>query len=210
MTPNVKRSGAIVVLLAAIAAVAVAASMATAASSAGAPIIIGYPTDLKGNMAPFDGPALAAAQLQIKKINAKGGVAGRPLQIITCDTQNSNPAKAKACAASLIAKGAVVGMVTCDVEFAAPAVQTFIIPVSAIIFRRQGTQVGTVGSDNVAHLLPVTIGQDDGTTVQIVSGLKAGDRVIQDPPDSLIEGERVSPQNPNNQGNDQQPGAGAK
>jgi len=126
MTPNVKRSGAIVVLLAAIAAVAVAASMATAASSAGAPIIIGYPTDLKGNMAPFDGPALAAAQLQIKKINAKGGVAGRPLQIITCDTQNSNPAKAKACAASLIAKGAVVGMVTCDVEFAAPAVQTFI------------------------------------------------------------------------------------
>lgn len=107
-------------------------------------------------------------------------------------------------------KGELLPGALAQVHFKAPAVQTFIIPVSAIIFRRQGTQVGTVGSDNVAHLLPVTIGQDDGTTVQIVSGLKAGDRVIQDPPDSLIEGERVSPQNPNNQGNDQQPGAGAK
>ena len=107
-------------------------------------------------------------------------------------------------------KGELLPGSLAQVHFKAPAVQTFIIPVSAIIFRRQGTQVGTVGSDNVAHLLPVTVGQDDGTTVQIVSGLKAGDRVIQDPPDSLIEGERVSPQNPNNQGNDQQPGAGAK
>ncbi len=126
MTPNVRRGGAIVVLLAAIVTVALTASLAAASTSAKKPIIIGYPTDLKGNMAPFDGPALAAAQLQIKKINARGGVNGRPLQLITCDTQNSNPAKSKACAASLIAKGAVIGMATCDVEYAAPAVQTFI------------------------------------------------------------------------------------
>ena len=45
-------------------------------------------------------------------------------------------------------------------------------------------------------MVPVTIGQDDGRTVQIVSGLKAGDLVIQDPPDSLIEGEKVNPQTP--------------
>jgi len=106
--------------------VAVAIVIASSASAAGAPIVIGYPLDVKGNMAPFDGPALAAAQLEIKKINAKGGVNGRPLSLITCDTQNSNPAKSKACATSMIAKGAVIGMVSCDVEFAAPAVQTFI------------------------------------------------------------------------------------
>ena len=29
-------------------------------------------------MAPFDGPALAAAQIRVKQINAKGGVDGRP------------------------------------------------------------------------------------------------------------------------------------
>jgi branched-chain amino acid transport system substrate-binding protein len=106
--------------------VAAAIVIAASASAAGAPIVIGYPLDVKGNMAPFDGPALAAAQLEIKKINAKGGVNGRPLSLITCDTQNSNPAKSKACATSMIAKGAVIGMVSCDVEFAAPAVQTFI------------------------------------------------------------------------------------
>lgn len=88
-----------------------------------------------------------------------------------------------------------------QVHFKAPSAETFVIPVSAIIFRRQGTQVGTVGSDNVAHLVPVTIGEDDGATVQIINGLNAGDRVIQDPPDSLIEGEKVSPQNQGNQPN---------
>jgi hypothetical protein len=49
----------------------------------------------------------------------------------------------------------------------------------------------------------VTIGQDDGATVQIVSGLKDGDRVIQDPPDSLIEGEKVNLQTASQQTNGQ-------
>ena len=107
-------------------------------------------------------------------------------------------------------KGELLPGALAQVHFKAPAMQTFIIPVSAIIFRRQGTQVGTVGDDNIAHLVPVTIGEDDGATVQIVSGLKAEDHVIQDPPDSLIDGEKVSPQNPNGQGNNGQQGSGAK
>ena len=122
MTLNVKKAGALVALL----AIVVLAVTAATGSAAGNPIVIGYPLDVKGNMAPFDGPALAAIQLQIKKINAKGGVMGRPLSLMTCDTQNSNPAKSKACATSMIAKGAVIGMVSCDVEAAAPAVQTFL------------------------------------------------------------------------------------
>ena len=93
-------------------------------------------------------------------------------------------------------KGELMPGSLAQVHFKASAVPTFIIPASALIFRRDGTQVGTVGSDNVAHLISVTIGQDDGATVQIVSGLNDGDRVIQDPPDSLIEGEKVNPQNP--------------
>jgi len=124
-----RRTGIAIAVLAAVLAVvaALAGGMrASAATQAGKPIVIGYPTDLKGNMAPFDGPALAAANLRIAQINAKGGVGGRPLKLITCDTQNSNPAKSKACAASLIGKGAAIGMVTCDVEFAAPATQEFI------------------------------------------------------------------------------------
>jgi branched-chain amino acid transport system substrate-binding protein len=119
-----RKHGIMAVAVAAVCAVAIV--VASSASAAGKPIIIGYPTDLKGNMAPFDGPALAAAGIEISKINKAGGVDGRRLKILTCDTQNSNPAQSKSCAASLIGKGAVIGMVTCDVEFAAPAVQQFI------------------------------------------------------------------------------------
>ncbi|HSO01245.1 MAG TPA: ABC transporter substrate-binding protein, partial [Gaiellaceae bacterium] len=64
-----------------------------------------------------------AAQVRVKTVNKRGGVDGRKLVIQTCDTNNNNPAKAKACAASLIGKGADIMFVTCDVEFSAPATQ---------------------------------------------------------------------------------------
>jgi RND family efflux transporter MFP subunit len=82
-----------------------------------------------------------------------------------------------------------------------PAGQTFIVPAAALIFRREGMRVGTVVNGNVAHLIPVIIGEDDGATVQIVSGIGAGDKVIQDPPDSLIEGEKVYVESSGNQAN---------
>ena len=79
-----------------------------------------------------------------------------------------------------------------QVHFKTPASATsFIVPSAALIFRREGMRVGTVINGNIAHLVPVIIGEDDGSTVQIVNGIGSGDRVIQDPPDSLIEGEKV-------------------
>ncbi len=109
------------------AAVAIAALAATtggsAASAAKKPIVIGWAYDLKGQMAPFDNPALAAAQIRIKQINAKGGVDGRKFVIKTCDTQNNNAARAKSCALSLLGGGANIVFVTCDVDFATPVVQ---------------------------------------------------------------------------------------
>jgi RND family efflux transporter MFP subunit len=107
-------------------------------------------------------------------------------------------------------KGELLPGSLAQVHFKAPSVQTFVVPVSAIIFRREGTQVGVLGADNTAHVVPVTIGEDDGRTVQIVSGLKAGDLVIQDPPDSLIEGERVNPQHPDERQQNGQQGQGGK
>src|SRR5205814_8053697 len=79
---------------------------------------------------------------------------------------------------------------------ATSAGQTFIVPVSALIFRREGLRVATVVNGNVAHLIPIVIGQDNGATVEVVSGLNAEDRVIQDPPDSLIEGEKLYVERP--------------
>lgn len=87
------------------------------------PIVIGWAYDGNGNMAPFDGPALAAANIRVAQLNEEGGVEGRELAIESCDTQNNDPAKAKACAAELLEKGAEVMFVTCDVDFATPVVQ---------------------------------------------------------------------------------------
>lgn len=87
------------------------------------PIVIGWAFDGNGNMAPFDGPAMAAANIRVEQINAAGGVDGRDLVIESCDTQNNDPARAKACAAELIDGGADIMFVTCDVDFATPVVQ---------------------------------------------------------------------------------------
>jgi branched-chain amino acid transport system substrate-binding protein len=107
--------------------VGVAAAALAIAATAGAKrqagtITIGWAYDSKGAMAPFDGPALAAAKIRVATVNAAGGVMGKRLVIKTCDTQQNKPAVAKACADKLLAGGANVLFTTCDVDFAAPAV----------------------------------------------------------------------------------------
>jgi RND family efflux transporter MFP subunit len=104
-------------------------------------------------------------------------------------------------------KGELLPGSLAQVHFKMPATtQTFIIPVSALIFRRQGLQVATLVDGNKAHLVPVSIGQDDGASAQIITGLSANDKVIQDPPDSIIEGEKVNPESASDGGT----GAGGK
>jgi RND family efflux transporter MFP subunit len=79
-----------------------------------------------------------------------------------------------------------------EVHLAVPAgVPAYILPVSALIFRGDSLQVGTVQDGNKAALQNVTLGHDFGSTVEVVSGLKADDSVITNPPDSLVTGEKV-------------------
>ncbi|MBV8594199.1 MAG: efflux RND transporter periplasmic adaptor subunit, partial [Caulobacteraceae bacterium] len=65
------------------------------------------------------------------------------------------------------------------------------VPASAVIFRRSGQQVAVAGPDDRVVLRKVTTGRDLGSTVEIVSGLAPGDRVIDNPPDSIGEGDLV-------------------
>jgi RND family efflux transporter MFP subunit len=67
---------------------------------------------------------------------------------------------------------------------------SMIIPVSTLMFRSEGLRVGVV-KNNIAKLVPITIGRDDGRSVEVASGLQDTDEVIQNPPDSLIDGESV-------------------
>jgi len=116
-----KKFAALLVPLAAIAAIAVV--VASSASAAPKPVVIGWAFDGSGNMKAFDTPALAAAQVRVSQLNAKGGIKGRPLKIVTCDTQGNKPTVAQACAAKLIGQGADIIFTTCDVDYAAPVVQ---------------------------------------------------------------------------------------
>lgn len=67
---------------------------------------------------------------------------------------------------------------------------SLIIPVPALIFRSEGLQVAIV-VDGKAKLVPITIGRDDGRVVEVTQGLQADNDVIQNPPDSVIDGEVV-------------------
>jgi RND family efflux transporter MFP subunit len=67
---------------------------------------------------------------------------------------------------------------------------TFLLPVNTLLFRSEGLRVGVVRDGKVA-LVAVTPGHDFGDQIEIVSGLKADDQVIVNPPDSIISGETV-------------------
>jgi RND family efflux transporter MFP subunit len=69
-------------------------------------------------------------------------------------------------------------------------VRSVTIPVNTLIFRAQGLQVAVVRNGQ-ARLVPVAIGRDHGTFVEIVSGLEPSDQVIVAPPDSLTSGTAV-------------------
>ncbi len=118
------RRAVLVSITAAIAAVTVVGGV-TAASSQSSTVTIGWAYDGVGAMAPFDGPALAAAKTRISQVNALKSNRTK-LRLITCNTQNNKPAIAKACATKLLGQGADIIMTTCDVDFAAPVVQTAI------------------------------------------------------------------------------------
>jgi RND family efflux transporter MFP subunit len=65
------------------------------------------------------------------------------------------------------------------------------IPSSSLLFRAQGTQVAIVGPGDRIQLRSVTIGRDLGQTIEITSGLRATDHIVDNPPDSLENGELV-------------------
>jgi branched-chain amino acid transport system substrate-binding protein len=123
---RITRARVALVLVAAVAGIVAAAAAArTDSGAAKPPIVIGAVVDLTKSMAPFDAPALLAAQLEIKAINAKGGVDGRKLKIVPLNDQ-LDPTKTKQFALQMLQKKVDIGWVTCDVNYAAPAAQEFL------------------------------------------------------------------------------------
>jgi RND family efflux transporter MFP subunit len=72
------------------------------------------------------------------------------------------------------------------------SIPTMTIPVSALLFRQEGLRIAVVKSDNTAELEPVTLGRDFGDVAEITTGLTGQERIISNPPDSIIDGERLN------------------
>lgn len=64
------------------------------------------------------------------------------------------------------------------------------VPASSLIFRRQGLQVAVLQGDH-ASLRSVTVARDYGGQVELASGVSPTDKVIDSPPDSLENGDKV-------------------
>jgi membrane fusion protein (multidrug efflux system) len=66
-----------------------------------------------------------------------------------------------------------------------------ILPEQALLFRAQGMQVAVLDDQDRVHLQNVVLGKNLDTDVEIVSGLKATDKVIGNPSLGLLEGQQV-------------------
>lgn len=79
-----------------------------------------------------------------------------------------------------------------EVHLAMPGdAHALFVPASALIFRAHGMQIAVADAHRHVQLRDVTIGTDLGTRVEITAGLHAGERVIDNPPDSLASGDLV-------------------
>lgn len=65
------------------------------------------------------------------------------------------------------------------------------IPANTLLFRAEGLRVAMVLNGRV-HLQPITIGKDNGDSLEVSTGLSADDALILDPSDSIIEGQQVA------------------
>jgi RND family efflux transporter MFP subunit len=65
------------------------------------------------------------------------------------------------------------------------------VPATALMFRDQGPVVATVDAGDHVRIKTITIRRDMGSAVEVGAGLSLADRVIDNPPDSIRDGDPV-------------------
>jgi RND family efflux transporter MFP subunit len=70
--------------------------------------------------------------------------------------------------------------------------KVLVIPTNVLLFRPEGTRVALVDAAGRVHLTSVKLGTDFGTSVEVLSGLSATDRLVLNPADSLADGDVVT------------------
>lgn len=86
-------------------------------------VVVGAAIALSSFIAPYDDAPFKGAQLAIDDINAKGGLLGKKIKVVTADTK-SDPAQGANAAIAVLEQGAELVLVTCDFDFGSPAAIT--------------------------------------------------------------------------------------
>jgi RND family efflux transporter MFP subunit len=80
----------------------------------------------------------------------------------------------------------------CNVHFEVPTPANLVtIPSTALVTGNQDTQVATLDGNNKVVLKSVQLGRDLGDSVEVIAGLTPSDRVINNPPETLVAGNAV-------------------
>lgn len=82
----------------------------------------------------------------------------------------------------------------CEVDFQLPGDAKVVrVPATALVPADRGVEVAVVGADDKVAFRPIVLGRDFGDEVEVLSGLSASDRIIDNPPETLDAGETVRP-----------------
>ena len=129
---------------------------------------------------------------------ARMGVPERPGQTFTATVEASAQSVDPASGATLVQlavdneAGELMPGAFANVHFELPLDSANLtVPASALTFDHSGVRVAMVGSDNHITFKSITIARDLGDVVEISSGLAANDRIIDSPPDGIVNGDQV-------------------
>jgi branched-chain amino acid transport system substrate-binding protein len=122
MTANLRKIGhaKIPALLAGFILCVACSNSSTSSSAGSGDYTIGFATAQTGLIQPFDLPSMQTAQIAINELNAKGGVLGRKIKVVSADTHSDVNQGANA-GIAVMDKGAQMVVVSCDYDFGGPA-----------------------------------------------------------------------------------------
>lgn len=132
-----------------------------------------------GSMAAFTVPEYPNRTFQAKLISTADAV-GAQSGAVLVELQMDN--------ADDVLKPGDYAQVQFPVPPAAGVVQ---VPASAVMFRHKGMAVAVVGADSHVAIKYVTVQRDLGTTVELAGGLAPTDHIVDNPPDSISQGQLV-------------------
>jgi len=80
-----------------------------------------------------------------------------------------------------------------QVKFDLPQVTGLRLPASVLVTGNEGTRIAVIAAGNKVHYVPVKVGRDFGSEVEILTGVNADNHVIVGPSAALKEGTTVRP-----------------